>query len=128
MKKNQKRMALALAGMMFFALGTGALAEAPAAVTVAAGVPEASGTADAAGASEAADRTDLAAEDYNGTWTLKEIRLDGGYVIPTADMGLTGTVAVGDGTIEITDVYGQKSKFETVFEGGFLYIWKTGNG
>ena len=55
-----------------------------------------------------------------------EIRLDGGYVIPTADMGLTGTIAVGDGTIEITDVYGQKSKFETVFEGGFLYYMEDG--
>ena len=121
MKKYQRKMmATALAVMMLFSLSVSRLAEAPAAVAVAAG---ASGTA---GATEAADRTDLAAEDYNGTWTLKEIRLDGGYVIPAAAMGLDGSIVVAEGKITITDVYGTKSQHEAAFENGFLYYMEGG--
>ena len=121
MKKYQRKMmATVLAVMMFFSLGVGALAEAPAAVIVAAEASE------AGGATEAADRTDLAAEDYNGTWKLKEIRLDGGYVIPAAAMGLDGSIVVTDGEITITDVYGKQSQHEAAFENGFLYYTEGG--
>ncbi len=71
------------------------------------------------GGEEIADRTDLAAEDYYGTWQLLNMRTNG-YMIPAATLGLTATVVISEGIIEITDVYGETTQYETTFEDGHL--------
>ena len=78
------------------------------------------GTALAEGTVELpADRTDLTEEDFIGSWTLKRLIMEG-LEVPIESLGLTGTIVVAPGRIEINGTGGSGKSFRTTFEDGFL--------
>lgn len=64
-------------------------------------------------------RTDVTEEDFIGTWNLVSMVMEG-YQVPTKTLGLKATIVVTPGNIEITDVLGSTTKYETTFADGVL--------
>ena len=73
----------------------------------------------AEGTGEPVNRTDLAEEDYIGTWNLKYMIIEG-YTVTAESMGLQASIVITDGQIEINSAVGRQKTYETVYADGKL--------
>ena len=71
--------------------------------------------AEGAETEEPAYRTDVTEADFSGTWSLKNMVLQG-YTVPTETLGIHATIVITEGQIEITDVLEVTKTYEAAFE------------
>ena len=76
-------------------------------------------TSIAEGTSTPGYRAGLTEDDYIGTWHLKSMMIEG-YTVPAESLNMHATIVVTNGQIEITDVFGEKKSYATVFDNGLL--------